>query len=52
MPKITVESDKPMVVIPIDEYEALMETIEILSNPEMMKDIEEARRDLKEGKNG
>jgi len=50
MPTLTIKSDKPVVVIPADEYESLLETIEILSNPELVKDIEEARKALREGR--
>ena len=49
MTKITVESDKPVVVIPAEDYEALLETIDVLSNPELVKDIEAARKELKDG---
>lgn len=50
MPTLTIESDKPVVVIPVDEYESLLETIDILSNPELVKDIEQARKEFREGK--
>lgn len=50
MPTLTIESDKPVVVIPADEYESLLETIDILSNPELVKDIEQARKEFREGK--
>ena len=50
MPKITVESDKPVVVVPLDEYEALLETVEILSDPTLKRDIERARKEFREGK--
>jgi len=50
MPKITVESDEPVVVIPSDEYDALRETIEILSNRRLMNDIRKAIKEHEEGK--
>ncbi len=50
MPKITVESDKPVVVIPSDEYDALRETIEILSNRRLMNNIRKAIKEHEEGK--
>ena len=50
MPKITIESDKPVVVIPVEEYDSLRETIEILSDPDLVKDIDEARKALREGR--
>ncbi len=50
MPTLTIKSDKPMVLIPVEEYDALRETIDILSNPDLVKNIEEARRALREGR--
>jgi len=49
MPTLTIESDKPVVVIPVDEYESLLETIDILSNPELIRDIGQARKEFREG---
>lgn len=37
-------------MVPIDEYEALEETAEILSDPATMKSIERGRAELKAGK--
>lgn len=39
MYKYTVESDKPMVIISMEEYETMKETIEVLSDKELMRDI-------------
>ena len=50
MPTLTIKSDKPVVVISVEEYESLLETIEILSNPSLIKDIELARKEFREGK--
>ncbi|NQU06464.1 MAG: hypothetical protein HQ568_10255 [Calditrichaeota bacterium] len=50
MPTLTIKSDKPMVLIPSEEYDAMRETIEILSNPDLVKDIEEARKAFREGR--
>ena len=50
MPTLTIKSDKPVVVISVEEYESLLETIEILSNPSLIKDIEIARKEFREGK--
>jgi PHD/YefM family antitoxin component YafN of YafNO toxin-antitoxin module len=50
MPTLTIKSDKPVVVVPLDEYEALLETVEILSNPALKRDIEKARKEFREGK--
>ena len=49
MTKITVESDRPVVVLPADDYEALLETIDVLSNPILVRDIDAARKDLEDG---
>ncbi len=36
--------DKPVsVLLPIDDYEAMMETMELLSNPEAMKTLRAAK---------
>ena len=37
------------VLVPVDEYEALEETAEILSDAETMAAIDEGRRDVKRG---
>ena len=47
---LTVQSDKNVVVIPLEEYEALMETIEIQSNPELLRAIEVGLSDRREGR--
>ena len=39
-----------MVVISRKEYEGMKETIEILQNPEMMKQILESEKNIKQGK--
>ena len=38
------------VTISSDEYESMKATLEILSDPEMMKQIEESKKQVKEGK--
>ncbi|HHE46881.1 MAG TPA: hypothetical protein ENL08_04160 [Bacteroidetes bacterium] len=50
MPTITIKSDKPVVVIPSDEYDALRETIEVLSNRRLMSDIRAAIKEHEDGK--
>ena len=50
MPTITFDADKPVVVIPLEEYESLRETLEILSDTELVKDIEDARKAFREGR--
>jgi PHD/YefM family antitoxin component YafN of YafNO toxin-antitoxin module len=50
MNTLTIKSDKPVVVIPSDEYDNLRETIEILSNRHLMNDIRRAIKEHEEGK--
>ena len=50
MPTLTIKSDKPMVLVPVEEYNSMRETIEILSDPTLVRDIRRARREFKEGK--
>lgn len=38
------------ITISMDEYESMKETLEILSDPELMKQIEESRKDAKAGR--
>ena len=38
------------VMMSVDEYESLIETLEILSDPETMKKLKQAEKELKEGK--
>ena len=38
------------VTIPLDEYESMKSTIEVLSDPELMEQIKESREDFKVGK--
>ncbi len=39
-----------MVLVPVDEYNSMRETIEILSDPALVREIRRARREFKEGK--
>lgn len=51
MSTFTIKTDKPMVLIPIDEYESLKETIELLSmNPKLPEEIRKIRAEMKRGK--
>ena len=45
-----VHMKQEMVIISRKEYEGMKETIEILQNPEMMKQILESERSIKQGK--
>ncbi|HKZ42143.1 MAG TPA: hypothetical protein VJ044_14355 [Candidatus Hodarchaeales archaeon] len=47
MPTLTIESDEPVVILGLSEYESLMEILEILSeSPGVLEEIEEARKEL------
>jgi len=51
MHTITIKSQKPMVVIPMDEYESLRETIMLLSaNPKLPAELKRIRRQMEEGR--
>ncbi len=43
-----IKIDEPSVVIPLKEYEGLKETLEILSDTELVKEISEALLEKKE----
>ncbi|MBT5016953.1 type II toxin-antitoxin system Phd/YefM family antitoxin [Candidatus Peregrinibacteria bacterium] len=47
---ITVDSKPKIVMISYDEYEGLLETLDILSDPKAMKGIEEGEADIKAGR--
>ncbi len=50
---LTINSDKPVIVIPADEYEILLQRLEraeILADPQMMREIKEALQEFEEGK--
>jgi antitoxin YefM len=38
------------VMLSVDEYESLIETLDILSDPDLMKKLKQAEKELKEGK--
>jgi len=50
MQTLIIKSDKPMMLIPFEEYEAMRETIEILSNRRLINDIRRAIKEHEEGK--
>ncbi len=50
MHSITIRSDKPLVVIPADEYESMKETLELLAtNPSLPDELNEERRNVAKG---
>lgn len=46
---LTEKGRAKMVVISADEFDSWMETMEIMANPHLMKEIRSARRDYKKG---
>ncbi len=50
MPTMTIKSDKPMVLVPLDEFDSMRETIEILSDRSLMNDIKRTIKEHVEGK--
>lgn len=47
---IKIESDKPVVVIPLDDYEGMIETIEILSeNPKILGELKKEKKEFLKG---
>jgi PHD/YefM family antitoxin component YafN of YafNO toxin-antitoxin module len=50
MHTITIKSGKPLVVIPVEEYESMKETIALLSaNPRLPEELSEERRKMEKG---
>jgi PHD/YefM family antitoxin component YafN of YafNO toxin-antitoxin module len=50
MNTIKIETDKPIVVIPVKEYEAMKETIDILSShPNIVDELKKERRKMDQG---
>jgi len=50
MDTVTIESDKPMAIISIEEYEGMKETIELLDqNPNLVHELKEERRQMEAG---
>ncbi len=47
---ITVNGVPKVVLMNAEEYESWTETLDIMSNPETVKNIEESKKELKEGK--
>lgn len=47
---ITVDGQPRLVVMSFDKYDGLMETLDIMSDPALVKDIEEGIKDIEEGR--
>jgi len=50
MAELTIKTDLPVILLPVEEYERMKETIEILSNPSTVRAIRRGRREFAEGK--
>jgi len=48
--RITRGGEAEAALISMEEYESLVETIEILSDPELMKQIKQSRLDIEKGR--
>ena len=44
------DNNEAAVLLSLDEYNSLMETLYLMSSPETMADIRKAEQDIKEGK--
>lgn len=50
MDTITLKSNKPMVIISLEEYEGMRETIQLLAqNPNLPEELKEERRKIERG---
>ncbi len=50
MDTITIKSKKPMVIISLEEYESMKETIQLLTlNPNLPKGLKEERKKIERG---
>lgn len=47
---ITVKGTPAAILLSIDEYESLKETLEIMSDKKLMKELKEAEEDIKAGR--
>ena len=47
---ITRQGKPEVIMMSIDDYESLLETLEIESDPELMADIRQAEKEMKNGK--
>ena len=50
MPTMTIKTSKPMVLIPVEEYESMKETMEILQiNPNMASELRQEHERIEKG---
>lgn len=51
MTSINLKVDEPVVILPLADYEALMESLEILTEEStVLEELEKARKEIAEGK--
>lgn len=51
MHTLTITSDKPVVIIPLEEYESLLETIRLITeNPNLAGELKKIKGDILKGK--
>ncbi len=46
---LTEKGQRKVIIMSADEFDSLMETMELLGDPELMKEIEEAEKEYKNG---
>lgn len=50
MRSVTIKGDKPLIVISVEEYENMKETLELLTlYPDMLKELQEERKKIEKG---
>lgn len=50
MHRVTIKRDRPRVVIPVEEYESMKETLELLAgNPDLPEELAQERRRVAKG---
>jgi PHD/YefM family antitoxin component YafN of YafNO toxin-antitoxin module len=50
MHTLTIKSTKPLILIPVEEYEGMKETLALLAaNPDLPKELREQRRRIAKG---
>ena len=50
MRSVTIKGDKPLIVISVEEYENMKETLELLAlHPDLLKELQEERKKIEKG---
>jgi len=50
MRSVTIKGDKPLIVISVEEYENMKETLELLAlHPDLLKELQDERRKIEKG---